>query len=342
MSMKPIFFAAIITIALPGCSLLLSEDSDSDTVADAGVNSSTDATDTDGAQDGAAEAGQDTTEDTGECPGNCVAPAPLCDGDAVLTYSSPVQNAADCSCTFSTALSDCGAGETCENGACLNPCQTFTCPDPSPPRCDDNTLVVFEAACTVRDGSPVCEQLPMSTECTDGQVCDVDLGCTAPCDQNTPCLDGQTCDAERGQCVYLCTVIGCPAEVCSEGNRAVYLGTGTCNDTSGECSYDGDPTDYPCTDGCSGGRCLEMCAGETCAPNAYCGDPGGDNEGCAYWACEGDDTSPCDDGISESRWTCVNALCELACDPQLGGADCPPNSLGVTPPCHDSLRYCDY
>ncbi len=184
------------------------------------------------------------------------APAPRCEGDALVVSSGPglcgVQDGAP-SCSYEERREACLFG--CAEGACVvpDPCEGQACEDPAP-RCaaDARSLIVpGNGRCVAVDGAPQCEFRDEHRACADDELC-LDGQCQPvgadPCDPN-PCVE----EVE-------------PA--CDPDGRAVVLAVfpGECEAREGlpVCRY--EPRIQDCPEG-------EVCIGGECAREANLCDP---------------------------------------------------------------------
>jgi hypothetical protein len=152
----------------------------------------------------------------------------------------------------------------CGDNASPDFCLAMECPLPDPPTCTDGaTLVVSQfASCSDTGGQPDCEYSKSTINCAEnGEICSGGA-CHAPGD---PCV-GETCDTP-------------PAASCAGNSLTTYDAAGTCDGRSGNaiCSYASHTTDCTATGQvCSGGACVDRCAGVTCdkPPAASCAGNG--------------------------------------------------------------------
>ncbi|MBX7194084.1 MAG: hypothetical protein K1X94_18670 [Sandaracinaceae bacterium] len=169
----------------------------------------------------------------------------------------------------------CPHGQICAGGACLDPCQGVVCP--AMQVCIANqpgALTLCGPACT-------CLDLPSSTLCATGTVCDARMGsptsglCVEPGCETATCEAGQVCVG--GSCVDACAGVTCPlGQRCELGAciadrcAAVTCGTGSvCHE--GMCV---DPCDLAMCDvgeRCVSGTCeADPCFGVDCGADAHC------------------------------------------------------------------------
>ncbi len=172
-------------------------------------------------------------------------PAPVCDGNRVVSYSSDGA-CVDGACEYTATETNCASsGQRCLNGACVerDPCEGVSCDRPPAPFCDGNS-VVRSGVGACADGTCVWEQ--GRTDCgATGQTC-----LEGRCGDFDPC-EGVTCDAP-------------PLSFCT-GNTAVAFGAGSCSE--GACEYDEVRVDCAFLDQvCAAGVCVagNPCEGVTC------------------------------------------------------------------------------
>jgi hypothetical protein len=214
-------------------------------------------------------------------PGTCTSP----DGVVSCAYDKPV---------------DCGAiDQTCDaaTGQCLDPCVGFACDTPPAAFCDADgkTLESYAATgtCSSPGGTPGCDYgTPAPTDCSAS---------------NGVCLNGACLDA--------CAPNPCtspPVDVCVDGTHAnIHLNPGACVGTSGSpvCSYD-HVVDCGAQDkACSGGACIDPCAGFVCTtpPPAAC--VGTNNNTAETFAAVGTCSSP--GGAPTCSYTKTDRDCSL-------------------------------
>ncbi len=188
----------------------------------------------------------------GECRPIVTPAAELCDN---------VDN--DCNGVVDDGEGLCAAGQVCDKGSCVNPCNTgeFRCPDAY--TCQDSHCV--ETACA-------------GVECPAGQACRGG-NCQNPCDGIVCNIPGQEC--QLGYCVDPCKDIMCPAgKVCERGLCLSDCACRGCKEGF-ECAADGKCVDsacegVTCPDGqvCVTGQCTAPCVcpnGNACV-NGTCAD----------------------------------------------------------------------
>ena len=151
----------------------------------------------------------------------------------------------------------CSASDACHTAGTCNP-STGACSNPAKPdgtACDDGN------ACTLADSceSGVCVgastvNCPASDQCHVAGTCNPGSGiCSNPAKADgTSCDDGDACTqtdrCEAGACTGTNNVICSPQDECHEA--------GTCNHTSGACSYPNKPDGTACAAGtCEAGVC---------------------------------------------------------------------------------------
>jgi len=118
-------------------------------------------------------------------PDSCATPpAPTCDGEVLVTSTGPgtcSSPAGDIECSYPSTPFDCTSiDQTCEGGACVDPCLGFTC-DPPAATCEGNTLHSFApGVCASPGGEPSCSFAPVDVDCAaSGQLCQ-NGACVAP------------------------------------------------------------------------------------------------------------------------------------------------------------------
>ncbi len=188
-------------------------------------------------------------------------------------------------------------------------CDDATCVTPPAPTCSGDVLVEYAAtgSCGLDDA---CVYETTSTPCA--------AGCAeGACVDQAPC-DGVTCDEP-------------PAATCDGDTLLTFADSGTCDEASGDCSYDMTETD--CTENgeqCRAGACVDVtniCEGVTCdAPPAdscnadgeivaydAAGECNADTGECEYTST----TITCDEGLVCSGGACVDeggACVDVVCD----------------------------
>ncbi len=223
--------------------------------------------------------------------------------------------------------------------------------------CDDNNLCTSGGTCSggvCSDGNDVlCTAID---DCHVAGECDPLTGnCSNPaapdgtdCDDGDPCTLDDVCS--QGECAGP-RPFECPEVQCQ--------GPGTCNSTTGECSYvplaDGDPCDdmNPCTqrDVCSRGECRGLDPID-CSPVDTCHYTGTCNPatGLCDWPARPDGTTCDDSNACTSGTTCTDGVCtngtstycppvnnchfEGVCDPSTGICSQPKKDDGTL--CTDS------
>lgn len=150
----------------------------------------------------------------------------------------------------------CGDGEVCSpNGRCVaGECATDSdCTDPPPPTCTSGKRKEFSESgeCVQQEQGAVCQYVSTTSTC--------EFGCADGSCQPSPCV-AKTCDDP-------------PPSTCSEDgeSRITYASPGTCDDATGECSYESFRD--ACAFGCQEAVCLSgPCEATTCddPPEAEC------------------------------------------------------------------------
>ncbi len=260
----------------------------------------------------------------------------------------------------------CGAGTTCQAGACV-----ADAPATCEPACGDCQ------ACDTTGAAPVCVDLcgagaacvegacvgesPAACEpaCGDCQICDTAGDapvCVDLCGVGSACVDGQcqavipaTCEPACGPC-QTCDASGeAPAcvDLCGDGAACVggvceALPPATCEPACGPCQVCDATGDAPvCVDSCGAGA---ECADGVCVPTPgpTCEPACGDCQACDLAA----DPPVCVDACG-ARLACVDGVCQAgpppACEPACG--DCQVCDVsGDAPVCVDLCgggEYCD-
>lgn len=169
----------------------------------------------------------------------------------------------DCDGTIDDAATCPVAGDVCQNGTCVPPCEggEFKC-DPSL-TCDAKSNLCVDPAC-------------VGVACASGQICRAGA-CVAPCG-GIVCPYASTCVNDK--CVNLCAGVTCAmGQVCRDGIcfdgcdscSGVSCAAGlTCSATTNDCV---DPScATPCATGthCVSGTCVDDCAGATCPAGSTC------------------------------------------------------------------------
>ncbi len=135
----------------------------------------------------------------------------------------------------------CRAGQTCQKGACEDPCASVDCGPGS--TCSGGTCVAGG-----------CYQSP----CAAGLICRGGVCVADPC-QGITCPDGTFCRA--GACIQACGFLTCPGgEICDQSGSCVPAPCGGCK--AGMTCEDGGCAADPC----SGVRCAQgqVCSGGVC------------------------------------------------------------------------------
>jgi hypothetical protein len=238
-------------------------------------------------------------------------PAPICDGDVVVTSTSPgTCNEGDCS--FATTRSDCVLrNQICVEGRCTTPvnlCAGIICDDAPENTCETDTEVAIrfsdDGACNAATGE--CEYPETTVDCAEtDEFCD-----RGRCETIDPC-DGVTCNTP-------------PAVTCVENVAVSYAPRGTCS--SVDCTYieiENDCGDRICEDGacraalpCEGIVCESPPAGE-CAGDTlifYQGPGTCSDNVCNYEERTQDCTTGgqvCQDGACVDRDPCTGIDCRV-------------------------------
>jgi len=173
------------------------------------------------------------------CAGPCDPLASTCDNGIAKQYEAAFDD--DCVCVQNELARDCiVAGLVCASATCVDgddPCATVTCDDPPANACDGDTRVIYPDVGRCRRGE--CVYDPGRTNCmNDGNVC-ANAECIPPDD---PCAT-VPCDMP-------------PANRCEATTAVTYDAVGTCDNTTGMCTY--TETMTPCMLGttCTDGVCV--------------------------------------------------------------------------------------
>jgi hypothetical protein len=181
---------------------------------------------------------------------------PACRGGVCVANAETTVTTQTCSCTASTAMTDCHDGRICHDGECVDGCS------PTMPCATDQ--ICIDGTCQT-DGRHVCSSAnpcEAGSVCVDGE-CRVDMGPgDETCQFNSECGAGRVCVNQR--CTEACSDSNpCPTGAVCEG--------GFCHEQlppTGTCTVNTD-----CTAGqvCIDGRCLAGCTGDAdCAAGNYC------------------------------------------------------------------------
>lgn len=221
-------------------------------VCTAGGCSSTSCTSDANCTDGNACNGTETCDLSLGSPGHCVAGTPItCNDGKSCTADSC--NPSTGACVYTASTTACNDGNLC-NG-------TESC-NPSAPGANATTGCVAGTALSCNLGKSCA-----TYGCNPSTGCTITTG-TCPDDGNL-CNGGAVCQPTNPQsdangCVAT-PPVSCPSTGCA---------TGTCNPTTGTCSYLADSTKCPCGQQCdSTGACGNFCTVTTCQGKVYeCGD----------------------------------------------------------------------
>lgn len=230
-------------------------------------------------------------------------PAPRCEGDIALSFTGGACR--EGTCFYTESRLDCvSLGQVCAAGRCVetDPCEGVECIAPPMDCTDDGRSVRTYTAVGCRDGA--CQFTERREACPARQVCE-DAACVADprcegivCETPPPnyCRDGSAYNFDgdgacfAGACVYtptrqpcfatgdLCENAACvpqpcggepcfdpPANACEGDVLVRWSPTGACIDNA--CVYTDARTDCAATGlRCVGQRCVDRCAGLTCAP----------------------------------------------------------------------------
>ena len=187
----------------------------------------------------------------------------------------------------------CPFGQTCRDGACVDPCAHVVCPNAATcvggackPRCD---CFAGDVGCGAgeacdRGATDLCVPAPcVGVMCTGGLHCDAAGGCVGLC-AGAACPSGQRCDDVAG-CVPHCTGVTCadrqtcdPADGVCKDDACNCLPGYVCKD--GGCVVpDGGLGDGGSAGGASGGGSHISSAGEGAPSNGGCGCRAAANRG---------------------------------------------------------------
>ncbi len=159
-------------------------------------------------------------------------PAPTCSSPSTLrSFDAVGACTAQGDCQYTARETSCPKG--CQEGACIgDACQSLVCQTPPAPSClDASTLVTYATVGTCQTGA--CQYAATPRSCTHG--------------------------CENGNCVDqdLCIGMTCqkpPPPSCIAGKVRTYAATGTCQSTTGQCSY--AVAETTCDGTCQGNLCV--------------------------------------------------------------------------------------
>ena len=233
----------------------------------------------------------------------CPALAPYCHDNTQISYAEVGVcdwHSGECNYSNDIVSIECEDSQNvCNNGACIDLCESVSCPQPDTQCLDDTSLVEYSdvGSCEWQNGSCNYENVQSITNCNDSEhVCN------------------------NGSCINLCENTTCPqpdALCLSSANLIEYSADGSCDWQSGACSYDDVQTIIDCNDSqqvCESGACVDLCADVVCAqPGAYC--LGDDTEIVVSYSSEGLclwENARCDYSQVESRKDCLDfgGVCE--------------------------------
>lgn len=231
--------------------------------------------------------------------------------EGIYCGASGVPNQCGCACTLPHASTTCGDGGVCSIVSC----------DPGWGDCD-------------HDDSNGCEVDLQSSPSSCG-------ACGVSCDDGNACTLGDAC--QSGTCTP-----GAPNSCSAPPNAECYLPNGTCNPTTGACSYQPRPDGTSCTDG--------YCCGAECVPKsskAHCGSCGIDCgagscvkiSGASQYSCTctGGDAY-CKSAGFGSAATCYNYGGQYLCDCQCSGSSSCTGQCAGGGTCTEVMghNYCHY
>lgn len=252
---------------------------------------------------------QDCTGDA-ECSGSeictsrgrCIGGSCTADEDCPEDYHCGGEGVCEQECN-PAGSGQCPTGQQCTSrgrcqstGECASDDDCTAAPNDT---CDGDVLVTYaeQGSCEGEGEQRSCEYPASETSCQ--------YGCAdGECEPN-PC-EGVTCDS--------------PPEASCEGDTLVEYEGGTCDPTTGECTY--QETETGCANGCSGGACnTGGCTADSCTspPEPECME----NTAVTYgsedtWQCnETEDGTKCDynaqfDNCSYVGGECMDASCQNA------------------------------
>ncbi len=238
-----------------------------------------------------------------------------------------------CSCDSTTPAgacqtrADCGVGESCIDGRCVQPCNSDGDCQPAERCAEGYCQPVVLPECRADDQCAT----PGPCEHADGAVCRAGQ-CryqaklpNASCDDGNACTDADTCNAVR-VCSGVARVCNTPpSSVCIADDTIfrTYSSPGACDPADGQCVYQFD--DQGCA-GCTV-NCLYCDEHADCAPGGYCDA----DQQCTPRRADGGDCS----GIGAEA--CVSRYCNggLCC----GHGDCC-NNPGDCAPSYDGVSRC--
>ncbi|HTJ46122.1 MAG TPA: lamin tail domain-containing protein [Kofleriaceae bacterium] len=186
----------------------------------------------------------------GACVDPCAAdtcgspPADTCTGDIAHVHPNPgtcTSPGGVVACDYPPTDVDCTAtDQTCDNGACVDPCVGFTCDAPPADTCSGNTLTQHAnpGTCSSPLGVPACSYGTTDVDCT---------------------MTDEIC--QGGACVDPCVGFTCntpPAATCVNNVARTFSPAGTCTSPGGvpACGY--APIDQDCSlsgQTCNAGAC---------------------------------------------------------------------------------------
>lgn len=233
----------------------------------------------------------------------------------------------------------CTRTDTCEEGVCVGG-DRIVCDQPSGP------CQLSNGVCSPEDGS--CSYPPDPTACNDHDPCTIDTcdpmtgACShAVAPDGTICTDQDLCTATDVCSGGVC--IGTEETICNEPPNDCYEAAGTCDSSTGVCSYDFGPDGVDCddrnactqVDTCMSGMCLGGAEVVCDDPPSPCHEPIGTCDpmtGTCSYAMKPEGAS-CDDGNACTQTdSCQGGVC-VGENPVV--CDSPPG------PCKQSSGSCD-
>lgn len=239
------------------------------------------------------------TPDAGQPGCNCPLPAPFCEG-ATRVEAQSARCTGNGGCAYSGVATVCP--ESCEGSTCKgDPCLGVVCRTPPAPMCvNEQTLKTYAATGSCNGGNCTYATTELSCLCA-GNRCVTHLCAGVSCQQPPPaqCLGTSlrtfapqgNCNAQDGTCVYSAVELSC-AQGCKDGqciqdkcagvqctspptsscvdpsHLRTYVASGTCDSSTGRCTYGDSVTACPSGKTCSAGQCLTppaQCNASNCA-----------------------------------------------------------------------------
>ena len=213
-----------------------------------------------------------------ECASHCSKTAPFCEGDLlVLTSGGDSCDGLTGQCTPARQERfECGVGESCRDGACVDLCEGVVCPEVEQV-CEGEILTTLSSSCDSETG--LCQQELETTDCA---------------------LSSRVC--RDSECVDLCEGVVCENRtIC--GETSLWEFVYECDSRTGVCFHQGEQEIENCVVSgktCIDEECVDVCASHVCeTPRNYCegntrvAHEGGDS--CMYTVSNGGNyTARCD------------------------------------------------